>query len=289
MFELERGLDFIYLLQSWKHPVWDLFFSLITWMGNASFYIFLLPLLYWSVNTRLAMRLGLLIMLSGWINFALKAFFSHPRPYVYSPGLDRVHARGYSFPSGHAQLSVGFWGYLAILKQKRWLWNGLTLLLFLIGCSRVYLGVHFPKDVLAGWVVGAAILAVYVMVLPPLEQWFSRQGLRTQIVLIGVVPIAAYMLYPLPKTLPLAGVLMGLGCGHLLSTRFIGFQSSGSLKRRIARYLIGLVVLIPSLGFGLYLNQLCGYLSLLCFAEYALLGFLVTFIIPWIFRLVRIA
>ncbi len=288
MFELERGLDFIYLVQTWKHPFGDLFFSLITWMGNASFYIFLLPLLYWSVNTRLAMRLGLLVMLSGWINFALKALFSHPRPYVFSPGLDRVHALGYSFPSGHAQLSVGFWGFLAVLKQKRWLWNGVTLLVFLIGCSRVYLGVHFPTDVLAGWIVGVLILALYVMVLPPLEQWFSRQGLRTQILLIGLVPVSAYLLYPMPKTLPLAGVLVGLGYGHLLSTRLIGFQSSGPVRLRIARYAVGMVVLVPFLGFGLYLNRLCGYHPLLCFGEYALLGFLVTFIIPSIFHLIHI-
>lgn len=99
----------------------------------------------------------------GLINFILKNFFQRSRPAIEH----LVQAGGYSFPSGHAMVSTTFYGMLGYLvwlnlresNRPSWYVPVLTVLLILaIGFSRVYLGVHYPSDVVAGFAAGGAWL-----------------------------------------------------------------------------------------------------------------------------------
>jgi membrane-associated phospholipid phosphatase len=101
------------------------------------------------------------------LNHELKAFFQRQRPQFEQPF---VHLSDYSFPSGHAMSSLIIYGMLAYLLvlavPKRWLRVtvvGVTALLVLaIGCSRPYLGAHWPSDVAGGFTVGAAWLTLCI-------------------------------------------------------------------------------------------------------------------------------
>jgi len=94
----------------------------------------------------------------------LKYLFHRPRPAPFF-GTD---PSSYSFPSGHALFALGFYGMLAILvgravqsdAAKAGLWAATSLLVLAIGASRIYLGVHYPSDVLAGYLVAAALVAI---------------------------------------------------------------------------------------------------------------------------------
>lgn len=89
------------------------------------------------------------------LNLALKQLFAEPRPDLL-PHLDIVHS--YSFPSGHAAGNLIFFGALAMLARSRAGWVVATLCIVVIGVSRIWLGVHWPSDVVAGWIEGVGWL-----------------------------------------------------------------------------------------------------------------------------------
>lgn len=117
---------------------------------------------------RIAPIAVLVSLLGGWLwDLMLKLQYQRPRP----PGPWLVHASGYSFPSGHAVIAVAFYGVLAYyltrppLAGERHLAALIVsvLVVMLIGISRIYLGVHYPSDVLAGWAVGGVWASLCVM------------------------------------------------------------------------------------------------------------------------------
>ena len=109
-----------------------------------------------------ALTIGLASIANQW----LKAFIARTRPELLEPV---VIERGFSFPSGHSLLSMVAYGVLGVLvmrsrlslRVRRAVVGGLALLILLVGLSRVWLGVHYPTDVLAGWTGGAVIVLVY--------------------------------------------------------------------------------------------------------------------------------
>lgn len=102
-------------------------------------------------------------------NEALKAVIARTRPDFLEPVLVE---RGFSFPSGHALLSMVAYGILGVLVSRSMLPRDvrtavlvvLAAGIFLIGLSRVWLGVHFPSDVLAGWSAGAVIVVLFARI-----------------------------------------------------------------------------------------------------------------------------
>jgi len=67
-------------------------------------------------------------------------------------------------PSFHAKNAVVFWGLLARGLRKLWVWFVAVFLILMIGLSRLYVGVHFPSDVVLGWIVGALTLWFLLLV-----------------------------------------------------------------------------------------------------------------------------
>lgn len=115
-------------------------------------------LLYFR-RIRLAALLGITMVGMAALDFSLKLAFHRPRPVAFfgsSPA-------SYSFPSGHAFGALCFYGVLAAIfaarargKAAKWcIWTGAVLLIGMIGLSRIYLGVHYPSDVIAGYCAGA--------------------------------------------------------------------------------------------------------------------------------------
>lgn len=112
---------------------------------------------------RFALLINLLVAVL--LNLGLKSDFLRIRPDVIA----FVTETGYSFPSGHAMAAMGFYGFLIYLEyqtlktpaRKRWTAAGLSLIILMVGISRVYLGVHFFTDVIAGYCVAFAYLVVY--------------------------------------------------------------------------------------------------------------------------------
>lgn len=152
------------LLAIFHHPWTDLFFAALTWIGSSQAVIILgaFALFTLIINNRDFSALILFFGIAGGELFALlaKEIFARPRPVPLFPGLDTI---GASFPSGHAFSALLFYGlvvYFLIGTTRNWRARiGLVFLgsfvVLLVGFSRIYLGLHWTSDVLAGFTLAA--------------------------------------------------------------------------------------------------------------------------------------
>ena len=151
---------------SLRRPALTYLLTVITYLGNwqAVTVICLALLISWRTRKAFGYPLAFAASMSVVIYEILKAIFKRARP---DEALRLIHETGFSFPSGHSMTSLVFYG-LAIYLINRKLKNKMTAkiltvilsgLIILIGFSRIYLGVHYPTDVLGGFCTGAALLS----------------------------------------------------------------------------------------------------------------------------------
>ena len=288
---LQWGIGFINIVQQIHGPVLDSIFRIITFLGTERFYLLLLPLIFWCVDLGLGARLAVILLLSVYFNFGLKGLLQQPRPFDIDPSVQLSDTQGYGLPSGHAQSSVVVWGFIATRINKTWFRMVAILLVILIGFSRIFLGVHFPTDVLAGWVVGVIILGVYLTARPVLERKLLELSLGMQMLVALVLPLALMAIRPTEGTIFPMAILAGTGVGLTLTRRYVSFAVIGSWWRRTLRFLIG-----GSVVFALYLGIRVAFSSegsvlylMLGYLGYGLIGMWISFGAPLLFCLLKLA
>lgn len=139
----------------------------ITNFGGAIFLIVLTIILLISIkNKKIGLSIFSNLAIITILNQLLKRILQRPRPTEYRI----IEETGYSFPSGHSMISMAFYGYLIYLiykyvenKYVKWiLISLLSVLICLIGVSRIYLGVHYTSDVLGGFFISISYLIIYI-------------------------------------------------------------------------------------------------------------------------------
>lgn len=307
-------MDLVAWLQQeagWLTPL----MRLVTHLGDEEIYLLGFPLLYWCVHRRAGLRVGVLLLLSAGLNGVLKLALASPRPYWLSDGvLAGVAEPSFGAPSGHAQNGVAVWGVLADQVGRRWAWVAAGALAFLLGVSRVHLGVHFAGDVLAGWAVGALLLAAFLRLEPPALAALARLSPAARAVAavaaglvlaaLGALALALWGGGELPaqwrvltsgdagldpRTLRAvvtpAGALAGLGAGAVLLHTRGGFAVPAEAWRVALRYPLGLAgVVLLWQGLGALLpggDELAGTAAR--FVRYALVGTWISGLAPLLF------
>ncbi|MBW1846365.1 MAG: phosphatase PAP2 family protein [Deltaproteobacteria bacterium] len=288
---LDWGIQVVLWFQHFS-PTMDVPFKVLTFMGDETFFLLFLPLIYWCVDRRTGARMIILFLFSVYVNAFAKLVAKQPRPFEYNSQVQKiVEAGGGGFPSGHTQGAVVVWGYLASVFKKTWLWIVAGILMILIPMSRVYLGAHFPTDLLGGYIIGALLLILYIKYAPRLEDWITKKGFVFQLGCAVILPLILIIIIPGSDKLGItaAATLMGMSAGFALERKFVGFEASGVWWQRSVRYLIGIVVLIGlrvvlSLAFK-DLNPEPVFRTI----RYGLLGLWGTFGAPWIFVKIKLA
>ncbi|MFV1859084.1 MAG: phosphatase PAP2 family protein [Anaerolineales bacterium] len=282
---LEWGLEVIVAFQTLRSPALDAFFQGVTFLGDAEFYLLLAPIIIWCVNYRLGARLGILLLFSSYINQALKSTLMQPRPCDLRPEVCIVQAEGYGIPSGHAQNAIVFWGVLAHGVAKAWAWIAAILLMLLIGLSRIYLGVHFPTDVFAGWAIGIVILGTYVALGKRTETWLGGLSLPVQVLVATAVPLVLLALQPNDVMVQVTGAFAGIAVGVALGLRYLDFDAGGAIWKRALRFLLGVAV-VASIYFGLrfiFPGEGESLYAVFRFIRYGLVGLWISLGAPWLF------
>lgn len=320
----EAGISFTLYLQSlgdWLVPVM-LFF---TFLGREEFFLLFMPILYWCLDAKLGLRMGVLLMMSNGVGLILKSAFHSPRPYWISPEVTaHAHETSFGLPSGHATNAAAFWGLLAATLKKSWVWVLMLITIFLIGFSRLYLGVHYSLDVVAGWLLGFLLLWIFLKLETPVVSWLRNQKLAMQYLVVfaaslsfvlvawmvkislGVWQVPANWVANAAAAIPgeqpinplsleglmtVVGVLFGLGAGSIWIAERGGFDTHGDWWRRALRYPIGLVVvLILYAGLGAVFpdgETLLAYS--LRYLRYALIGFWIAGLAPLVFFKLNLA
>jgi membrane-associated phospholipid phosphatase len=153
-------------LQAHLRPALDGPMEWITALGAEPAYVVAVPLLYWCVQRRLGTGLLLFVSVSMALNGVAKWFAETPRPYWLDSRVVALAVEGgFGLPSGHTQNAFA-WLWLASLapagRPRRWGQGVAVALIALIAFSRLYLGVHFPHDLVGGACIGLALWAIFV-------------------------------------------------------------------------------------------------------------------------------
>lgn len=289
-----------------------------SFLGSEEFFLLGLPVIYWSIDSRIGLRMGVILLLNGGLNSILKLAFFGPRPYWVSAQVKALSAEtSFGVPSGHAQVSTGLWGMLASQVGRPWAWGAAIVLIVLIGLSRLYLGVHFLHDVLLGWLLGALVLWVLLRLWDATAAWVQTKSpgqqvglaflLSSLMLVAGAIAFGAARSMPLPpewtanalaagahelpapvtfhSVITPAATLFGLLAGLAWMQPRGKFDAGGTLQKRIIRFLVGLVgIAILWYGLGAVFprgEEIVAYIFR--YLRYALVGGWISAGGPWVF------
>ena len=206
-------------------------------LGSEPFYLLLLPLVFWFYDRKIGAQLGVLVLISVFVNDLAKLAVHLPRPYWVAPSLTPHFSMAlehtFGFPSGHSQGAFLVWPFLALRSKNPRKWLPFALgLATLIALSRMVLGVHWPLDVGGGALIGATLLLLNERCGTAIER-----AIRTRIVAVQLVFAAAFV-----------AVLAGLGAMflthaiHDLGANARGLESGASSIVGRSAALLGLLV-----------------------------------------------
>lgn len=267
----------------------NIVFYLISQLGGSIIIIGVIGVVYWCIDKEKGERIGFTIITSICINGVFKSLFSMKRPFEYE-GHEHLHklqdsklsasATGSSFPSGHSQNAGCLYSNLAINFKKKWLTWICVIIAILIPVSRLYLGVHFPSDVMVGLILGIAISVSLYFILTRFKKqkfWIYLGTLLvfTPLVLLNSAEHDFVRGY---------GLLAGFILGIFIENKFINFDNNVTLLKKLIRLLIGIFlvggafVIIKVLPEPIEKNKWVTILS------YFIIGFLALGVVPFCFQ-----
>ena len=284
---IQWGLGVVLWIQTFRNPLFDQFFLTINFLGDEEFYLLFLPVLFWCLHKTLGMRMGVLFLSSFYANQFLKDLFAAPRPYqvndkLYAP----VKYTGYGIPSGHAQGTTTVWGYLATQLGASLWWVLAIAIPLLVSIGRMYLGDHFPQDVIAGLGIGVVFVAAYAILEPRVAPMVVRQSLAMKIALVVIVSFALTLLHLTMDTAVIIGTFLGFYVSLVLEEEWLRFDARAVWWKHLLKLAIGLAV---TFGLRLGLKAIFPATEVFNLLRYTIIGVWIGIGAPWLFVTARLA
>ncbi|MGI6280472.1 MAG: phosphatase PAP2 family protein [Acutalibacteraceae bacterium] len=253
-------MEFLYLLEELRHPLLDSFFSLITRLGEETFFIVLGLIFFWCVNKKEGYYLLFIGFIGTVINQFLKLYFRIPRPWVKNKDFTIVEpakkaAAGYSFPSGHTQSSIGIFGGMARMHNQKTFRIICVILCVLVPFSRLYLGVHTPLDVGVSAVLALGLVfGLYPLVSRCFENTRSMRILLFFMMILSAALTVFVTFYRFPENIDtknlaegtknayeMLGSTIGIYISYEVDKRYINFKTDGNIICQILKLGFGII------------------------------------------------
>lgn len=260
-----------------------------SWLGYSTFIMFFMAIGYWTWSKAIFFRLLILVVINATLNAYVKDWVQDPRPPLALRLDDQIGA-SYGLPSGHAQMAVVMWMWLAWELRRAWAWVLGSAIVLGVVASRLYLGVHDLEDVLVGAALGGASLLVFERVRHQHWRWQTQLGWSVALIALGTALVLASWRGPAPEYIPtLAGWLAVAIWSLQVERRYIDCAAPATAWRRVAVGLLGAVCflgeqkLLKFTGTHLVLPPLLWALT-----KGVVSGAFVSLLMPWVFVRLRL-
>ncbi len=299
---MDIQLQVLEFFQSIKNPILDVVFTILTISTEVPIIVVFAAAMYWCINKRNGQRLLFSLTTNIAINSGIKELIKSPRP-IGVDGINSMRqetATGYAFPSGHTQTATTFWtSLIMIYKNKSIITLGLIMILG-VGISRLYLGVHWPVDVIGGWIFGVIFTIISIRVFDK-----ANESKNYLLLILYTIPFGlyAYVLQSESYT-KMFGLLTGFVLGYIVEDKFVNFKTINNYnekinfrrrdihiqenynKSTIYRFLLGmatLAVVYVGLEYLMIDGMWYGFL------KYALLTFCAVGVVPVLFKIFKLS
>lgn len=271
-------------------PFLDFLFTIFTNLGGSIVIVGLIGITYWCIDKEKGENIAYSVITSMCFNGLLKSTFSRKRPFqedgkgYLNKKAKSSGASGSSFPSGHSQQAGGLYTSIILNFKKPWVIVLCILAMIIVPISRLYLGVHWPSDVIVGLTLGilTSLLCNYLI-----TKFKAKKHLIYIITLLIFLPFMFFknVEHDFARAY---GLLAGVVGGLIVENKFIGFKNDVPLIKKFLRVLIGALIvglayifvgLIPEKPTNFYLLN-----TFITIISYALIGFLTIGVVPLLFK-----
>lgn len=256
-------MDFLYALESIRTPFLDELMLLITHLGDEYPFLIIAMFLLWCVNKYQGYYMLFVGFVGVQINQLLKVIFRIERPWVLDKKFKPVEgsierATGYSFPSGHTQSAVGTFCSVARWCKNNWLRIVCVVVFCLVAFSRMYLGVHTPKDVITSMIIASALVFLLYPIVKKAEN--NPKIMYVLFVILTIWSIAQVVFmhtYPFPQNAQaqeifdatktaykMLGATVGLFIVYIIDSKYIKFPTKAAWWAQLIKLIVGLLLTV---------------------------------------------